>query len=184
MCVNVTMFFCNSWRVVGKGGGEFSWLVCRSLEMTEMTDGQSVIRSGDLLWGAEMVQWWEHSLPTNVARVRLLGPSVICGLSLLLVLVFARRGFSPGTPVFPFPQKPAFPNSNSIRNPRATGLSVPDCCVSPSLNKVDFFLSTISYGGGNGSGLVSLLSHNAMLASCLYDYTHDNEFHWLWKICL
>ena len=65
---------------------------------------------------------------------------VICGLSLLLVLVFAARGFSPGTPVFPSPQKPTFPNSNSIRNPRATGLSVLDCCVSPSLNKVDLFL--------------------------------------------
>ena len=68
------------------------------------------------------------------------GPGVICGLSLLLVLVFAPRGFSPGTPVFPSPQKPTFPNSNSIRNPRATGLSVPDCCVSPSLNKVDLFI--------------------------------------------
>ena len=27
-----------------------------------------------------------------------------------------RRGFSPGTPVFPSPQKPTFPNSNSTRN--------------------------------------------------------------------
>ena len=34
------------------------------------------------------------------------GPSVICGLSLLLVLFLALRGFSPGTPVFPSPQKP------------------------------------------------------------------------------
>ena len=40
----------------------------------------------------------------------------ICGLSLLLVLAFAPRGFSPGTPVFPSPQKPAFANSNSTRN--------------------------------------------------------------------
>ena len=40
----------------------------------------------------------------------------ICGLSLLLVLSFAPRGFSPGTPVFPSPQKPIFPNSNSTRN--------------------------------------------------------------------
>ena len=31
------------------------------------------------------------------------GPGVICGLSLLLVLYFAPRGFSPGTPVFPSP---------------------------------------------------------------------------------
>ena len=45
-------------------------------------------------------------------------PSVdtICGLSLLLVLSLAPRGFSPGTPVFPSPQKPTFPNSNSTRN--------------------------------------------------------------------
>ena len=40
----------------------------------------------------------------------------ICGLSLLLVLSFAPRGFSPGTPVFPSPQKPTFSNSNSTRN--------------------------------------------------------------------
>ena len=42
----------------------------------------------------------------------------ICGLSLLLVLSFAPRGFSPGTPVFPSPQKTTFPNSNSIWNVR------------------------------------------------------------------
>ena len=44
--------------------------------------------------------------------------------NLLLVLVLAPRGFSPGSPVFPSPEKPTFPNSNSIWNPRATGLSV------------------------------------------------------------
>ena len=42
----------------------------------------------------------------------------ICGLSLLLVLSFAPRGFSPGTPVFSSPQKPTFSNSNSIWNAR------------------------------------------------------------------
>ena len=42
------------------------------------------------------------------------GPGVICRLSLLLVLNSAPRGFSPGTPVFPSPQKPTFSNSNSI----------------------------------------------------------------------
>ena len=49
------------------------------------------------------------------------GPGVICGLSLLLVLYSAPRGFSPGTPVFPSPQKPTFPNSNSILE--CTGIS-------------------------------------------------------------
>ena len=39
----------------------------------------------------------------NVARVQLNpGIDAICGLSLLLVLSLAPRGFSPGTPVFPF----------------------------------------------------------------------------------
>ena len=44
------------------------------------------------------------------------GVDATCGLSLLLVLSLAPRGFSPGTPVFPSPQNPTFPNSNSIRN--------------------------------------------------------------------
>ena len=44
------------------------------------------------------------------------GVGTICGLSLLLVLSFALRGFSLGTPVFPSPQKSTFPNSHSTRN--------------------------------------------------------------------
>ena len=44
------------------------------------------------------------------------GIDAMCGLSLLLVLSFAPRGFSPGTPVLPSPQKPTFPNSNLTRN--------------------------------------------------------------------
>ena len=44
------------------------------------------------------------------------GVDAMCGLSLLLVLSLAPRGFSPGTPVFPSPQKQTFSNSNSSRN--------------------------------------------------------------------
>ena len=70
----------------------------------------------------------EHSSPTQASHQcdpgSIPGLGVKCGLSLLLVLVLAPRGFSPGTPVFPSPQKPTFPNSNSIWNSRATGLSV------------------------------------------------------------
>ena len=40
-------------------------------------------------------------------------------MCLLLILFLALRGFSPGTPVFPSPQKPTFPNSNSIWNCQA-----------------------------------------------------------------
>ena len=47
------------------------------------------------------------------------GPGDTCGLSLLLVLFLAPRDFSPATPVFPSPQKPTFPNSNSIWNCQA-----------------------------------------------------------------
>ena len=53
------------------------------------------------------------------------------------------EGFSPGSPVFLPPQKPAFLNSNSIGDLRATGLSVEDCCVSPSLKKVDLLFICI-----------------------------------------
>ena len=44
------------------------------------------------------------------------GIDAICGLSLLLVLSFAPRGFSPGNTVLPSPQKPTLPNYNSTRN--------------------------------------------------------------------
>ena len=49
------------------------------------------------------------------------------------------EGFSPGSPVPTF-SKTKILNSNSIGNSRATGLSVEDCCVSPSLSKVDLFV--------------------------------------------
>ena len=42
------------------------------------------------------------------------GLNDICGLSLLLVLIFVPRGFSSGTSVFPSLHKPAFPISNLL----------------------------------------------------------------------
>ena len=44
------------------------------------------------------------------------GVNAICGLSLLLILSFAPRRFSPSTPVFPSPQKPTFPKSSLTIN--------------------------------------------------------------------
>ena len=55
-----------------------------------------------------------------------------CELSLLLVLSFTPRGFSPGTPVFPSPQKPTFSNSNSTRN-QADKEPLCGCATSKSL---------------------------------------------------
>ena len=46
------------------------------------------------------------------------GVDAIRGLSLLLVFSLASRDLSPGFPVFPSPQKPALPDSNSILNAR------------------------------------------------------------------
>ena len=44
-----------------------------------------------------------------------------CGLNLLLLLVLALRGFSPGTPVFPSPKNQHVQIPISIQNLRATG---------------------------------------------------------------
>ena len=61
-----------------------------------------------------------------------LGFDAICWLILWLVLSLAPRGFSPGTPVFPSPQKTTFPNSNSIRN-HVDQESLYGCATSKSL---------------------------------------------------
>ena len=57
--------------------------------------------------------WWERSPPTNVARVQIPASTsnvswVCCWFSPLLL--------SPGSPLFPSPQKPTFSNSNSTRD--------------------------------------------------------------------
>ena len=44
------------------------------------------------------------------------GVDAICGLSLLLVLILAPKGFSPGTQVLSPPEKPTLSNFNSIWN--------------------------------------------------------------------
>ena len=72
-----------------------------------------------------------------------LGVDTICGLSLLSVLSFAPRGFSSGTLVFPSPQKPTFPNSNSIRN-RVDEEPLCGCATSKSLSLL--LLLERSYG--------------------------------------
>ena len=69
------------------------------------------------------------------------GVDAICGLSLLLVLSLAPRGFSPGTPVFPSPQKPAFPNSNSTRN-QVDEEPLCGCATCKSLSIYLFYLFT------------------------------------------
>ena len=56
-----------------------------------------------------------------------------------LVLSFAPRGFSPGTPVFFSPQKPTFPNSNLTRDQVDEAEPLSGCATSKSL----YFIITI-----------------------------------------
>ena len=81
--------------------------------------------------GTRLPPMWPGSFPE---------PGFICGLSLLLVLVLAPSNFLWVLRFFLPRQNPTFPNSNSTWNPRATGLSVEDCLVSPSFKKSQFIL--------------------------------------------
>ena len=65
--------------------------------------------------------------------------------NLLLVLSLAPRGFSPGTPVFPSPQKPTLPNSNSTRN-QVDEEPLCGCATSQSLFIYLFIYLFIFYG--------------------------------------
>ena len=65
------------------------------------------VQTNKVFWGcrdgAVMRAFASHQCgPDSILRL-----GAICGLS-LLVLYSAPRGFSPGTPVFPSPQKPTF----------------------------------------------------------------------------
>ena len=104
----------------------------------------------------EGVPWMEVWGARDGALVRALtshqcGPGsnpdvdAICGLSLLLVLSFAPRGFSPRTLVFPSPQKPRFPNSNSIRN-QGDEEPLCGCATSESLLLLLLLLSLLNPG--------------------------------------
>ena len=59
------------------------------------------------VWEAMLAHYWEHSLPMWRGFKSRRRPH-LCGLSLLLVLSFALRSFSPGAQVFPSPQNQFF----------------------------------------------------------------------------
>ena len=77
---------CASWRKKGYADQQISI----------RGEGAKGWRSGE---SACLPPMWPGSNP---------GVNAICGLSLLLVLSFARRGFSAATPVFPSPQNQHF----------------------------------------------------------------------------
>ena len=63
-------------------------------------------------------------------------PCIICGLNLLLVLYFALRGFSLGTPDFPSLPKPTFPNFNLILE----CLGISELLGALSVNKLHIYI--------------------------------------------
>ena len=71
------------------------------------------------------------------------GLGVMCWLSSLLVLAFALRNFSPRTLVFPSPQKPTFPNSNSYSLSRASGSR--DCTSTPRVIDIKYITFTLLF---------------------------------------
>ena len=87
----------------GKGAGEQG--SSRAGEQGSRGAGEQGSRDGAVVRALTSHQCGPGSTP---------GPSIICGQSLYLLLVLALRCFSPGAPVFPSPQKPTHPNSNSI----------------------------------------------------------------------
>ena len=78
---------------------------------------------------------FHHCVPGSIP-----GAGVICGLSLLLVLYSAPRGFSPGTPVFLFPQKPTFTNFISILECRGISNEFLWTLGAPWVNKLQLHL--------------------------------------------
>ena len=92
----------------------------------------SNLQSSLCVWGARNGPVVRTLLSHQCGLSSVPGVDAIFRLGLLLFLSFAPRGFSPGSPVFPSPQKPTFPNSNSTRN-QVHGESFCGCATSRSL---------------------------------------------------
>ena len=76
------------------------------------------------------------------------GIKAIRGLSLLLVLPFALRGFCLSTLLLPFPQKPKLPKSNSISNAQICLnelLRTRKCFVGKQITKKNVNLESIEH---------------------------------------
>ena len=123
-------------------------------------------------------QWWCTAVVVRALPSHQCGPGsiprsdFICGLSLFLVLSLAPRGFSLGTPVFPSPQKPAFPNSNLTRN-QVDEEPLCGCATSKSL--FILFVFFIFWG------LHDLRVQWAMSSSAQHaSFKYIQNWHWFW----
>ena len=94
------------------------WQLCVTREVTVAIKSNYIISEYPhyIIGGARVVQWWSTRLPPILPvfksrRRRHMWVKFCCWFSPLL-----REVFSPGTPVFPSPQKPTFSNYYSTRN--------------------------------------------------------------------
>ena len=112
-------------------------IVLARLRYNDISQSKTINRHNMGSWGGAVVRALasHQCVPGSI-----FGPGVMCGLSLLLVLVPAPRVFLRVLRFSSLLKKSTFLNSNSIGNSRATGLSVEDCYVLPSLNKVNLIL--------------------------------------------
>ena len=132
-------FICNVEKLSGPK---------RSIKITDhfTCSSTNVIYCITCTWGAGLAQVVRALASRQCDPGSIPGPGVICGLSLLLVLYSAPRGFSPGSPVFPSPQKPTFPNSNSIWNARTflnEFLWTPRCSVGKQVTFTSYILHSL-----------------------------------------
>ena len=113
------------------------------------------------------IQCWPGSVP---------GLEAICEVTLLLVFSSAPSGFSPGSPVFPSPQKPSSQNSNSIRMQdlpdnhvrvsRASWVNISNYPSSTVLSWTHKKTSSVSVNSsGRESLLTSLLTEGIMIST-------------------
>ena len=107
------------------------WYVCRHLKQFDDVPHSDLSTGGEQGWRSDESARLPPMCPRFDSRTR---------RHMWVEFVVGSRpcseGVSPGSPVFLPPQKSTFLNSNSIGNSRATGLSVSDCYVLPSLNNL------------------------------------------------
>jgi len=92
-----------------------------------------------------MMQLWECSPPTNVSQVRFPDLASYVGWVCWWFSTLLQAGFSPGTPVFPSPQKPTFPNFNWICIHRHFWMSSCELLGAPWVNKLHVYILQITY---------------------------------------
>ena len=83
------------------------WLLCVTREVTVAIKSNYIIIEYPhyIIGGARVVQWWEHSPLTNIARLQIPASTPYVGWVLLLVFSLAPRGFFSGYSGFPLLSK-------------------------------------------------------------------------------